>query len=380
MIPTNSNNPQNCDPISSNCVVWQGPDLACVDVCQGDSISDVVAALCTQLILLETLIGTGNTEFNIANINQSELTGSTATNLEELIQLMIDNIIINQGGQGTGTGTGDHGKHMDCDDVMACAVTGQPPCFLELTGFNNGESLFRWISAVSQELCDLQTSGSTTQAITTTLSTKVANLETQPTGEQNPMIYSSGVTPKGVLTPIATVVQALDSQFVTLRNSTGTPSNLTVGINTQPADLGQPVSSAGYSKALITSPTTAGDALYNMWLAVEDLRAATKDIQDNCCSTVQMQRMGGIRSFYANGTSCATALTAAATSSNCTDIWNTTGVQFDTTVRAYTDAYTATSSTELLNNRYYALCAGGPIAKYQRNAPHWTDVKSSCSE
>ena len=95
MIPTNSNNPNNCDPISSNCVVWQGPDLACVDVCQGDSISNVVAALCTQLILLETLIGTGNTEFNIANINQSELTGSTATNLEELIQLMIDNIIIN---------------------------------------------------------------------------------------------------------------------------------------------------------------------------------------------------------------------------------------------------------------------------------------------
>lgn len=251
--------------------------------------------------------------------------------------------------------------------------------FLELTGFANGESLSRWISAVSQELCDLQTSGSTTQAITTTLQTKVSALESAPTGEQNPMIYSSGVVTKGQLTPIATVVQALDSQFVTLRNTTGTPSNITTGINTEPADLGQPVSSAGYSKALKTAPTTAGDALYNMWLAVEDLRAATKDIQDNCCSTVQMQRMGGIRSFYANGDACATALTAAATATNCLDIWNTTGVQFDTSVRAYTDAYTATGSTELLNNRYYALCAGGPIAKYQRTAPFWTDVKNSCS-
>ena len=55
MIPTNSNSPNNCDPISSNCVIWQGPDLTCVDVCQGDTISNVVAALCTQLILLETL-------------------------------------------------------------------------------------------------------------------------------------------------------------------------------------------------------------------------------------------------------------------------------------------------------------------------------------
>ena len=376
MIPTNSNNPNNCDPISSNCVVWQGPDLACVDVCQGDSISDVVAALCTQLTLLETLIGTGNTEFNIANINQSELTGPTATNLEELIQLMIDNIIINQGGQGTGTG--EAGKHMDCADVMACSVTGMPACFEELVGFSNGESLQRWLSTVAQELCDLQTSGGTTQSVTTELAAKVANLETQPVGEMNPMIYSSGVVTKGRLTPIATVVQALDTQFVTLRNTTGDPSNITTGINNEPADLSQPVSSEGYSKALKTAPTTAGDAIYNMWLAVEDLRAATKNIQDNCCSTVQMQRMGGIYSFYANSDSCANALAAAGTASNCLDIWNTTGVQFDTSVRAYTDAYNATSSTELLNNRYYSLCAGGPIAKYQRSAPFWTDIVSSC--
>ena len=40
MIPTNSNNPNNCDPISSNCVVWQGPDLPCVEICTGDTISD----------------------------------------------------------------------------------------------------------------------------------------------------------------------------------------------------------------------------------------------------------------------------------------------------------------------------------------------------
>jgi hypothetical protein len=378
MIPTNSNSPNNCDPISSNCVIWQGPDLTCVDVCQGDTISNVVAALCTQLTLLETLIGSGNTEFNIANINQSELTGNTATNLEELIQLMIDNIIINQGG-GTGTGSGDHGKHFDCDDVFACAVTGQPPCFEELAGFNNGESLIRWISAVSQELCDLQTSGSTTQAVTTSLSTRVSSLETQPTGEQNPMLYSSGVVTKGQLTPIATVVQALDSQFITLRNTTGNPGNITLGINNQPADIGTPVSTEGYTKALRTSPNTAGDALYNIWLAVEDLRAATKDIQDNCCSSVQMTRMGGIRSFYANGDACATALTAAATATNCTDVWNSTGVQFDTTCRAYTDAYNATGSTELLNNRYYALCPGGPIAKYQRTVPYWTDVRNSCT-
>ena len=42
MIPTNSSISTNgCDNISSNCVVWQGPDIACIDLCSGDTISEV---------------------------------------------------------------------------------------------------------------------------------------------------------------------------------------------------------------------------------------------------------------------------------------------------------------------------------------------------
>ena len=94
MIPTNSNSTSTCDPISSNCVIWQGEDLTCVNVCQGDTISDVVSALCTQLTILQATDSSGVT-FDITDINQSTLSGTPATNLTELIQLMIDNIVIN---------------------------------------------------------------------------------------------------------------------------------------------------------------------------------------------------------------------------------------------------------------------------------------------
>ena len=52
MIPSTNGNsaPKGCNPISSNCVIWQGPDLPCIDLCTGDSISSVVAKLCQQLI------------------------------------------------------------------------------------------------------------------------------------------------------------------------------------------------------------------------------------------------------------------------------------------------------------------------------------------
>jgi hypothetical protein len=46
MIPSNSNlSKENCSSISSNCVIWQGPDIPCLNLCNGDSVSDVVYKL-----------------------------------------------------------------------------------------------------------------------------------------------------------------------------------------------------------------------------------------------------------------------------------------------------------------------------------------------
>ena len=49
MLPLSTGNTQGCKPISSNCVVWQGPDLNCINVCNGDTISivDVVTKIFT---------------------------------------------------------------------------------------------------------------------------------------------------------------------------------------------------------------------------------------------------------------------------------------------------------------------------------------------
>ena len=50
MQPIKSNlNKDNCSPVSSNCVIWQGPDLVCINLCTGDSISDVVYKLAVEI-------------------------------------------------------------------------------------------------------------------------------------------------------------------------------------------------------------------------------------------------------------------------------------------------------------------------------------------
>mgnify|MGYP003670327522 FL=1 len=48
MKPLNLDN-SPCSPISSNCVVWQGPDISCINLCTGDTVSDVVSAMAKEL-------------------------------------------------------------------------------------------------------------------------------------------------------------------------------------------------------------------------------------------------------------------------------------------------------------------------------------------
>lgn len=51
MISTNSssNSKNGCLTTTSECVVWQGPNIDCIDLCTGDTISTVIATLAQEL-------------------------------------------------------------------------------------------------------------------------------------------------------------------------------------------------------------------------------------------------------------------------------------------------------------------------------------------
>jgi hypothetical protein len=75
-----------CSPISSNCIVWQGPDIPCIKLCNGDTISDVVAALATELCNLLDSLDPGSYDLTCLT------TGRVPANTQELIQLLINKI------------------------------------------------------------------------------------------------------------------------------------------------------------------------------------------------------------------------------------------------------------------------------------------------
>tara|TARA_B100000963_G_scaffold351340_1_gene362798 strand:+ start:4909 stop:6063 length:1155 start_codon:yes stop_codon:yes gene_type:complete len=381
MIPTNANNPQHCDPISSNCVIWQGPDIECVNICNGDTISTVVASMANLLCQLQQSIA-GGLAFDITLVDQSNLVGPTATTLQQLIQLMIDNIILNQGTGGSPVSA----DALACSDVFKCKMT-IPACFQNLpnspasfstTGEGSIEDVLEYLMLND---CDSSTGISTNTSTINQVSARVTALENNPMGEPNPKLFSSGVVRTGVLTPIDVVVQQLDKQFVQLRNASGMPSNLASATSNQPL-LTTPVAGSGYKKTIKPTVSNLADSLHNVWTTIDDLRTAVKDIQDNCCNTVQLAIMGGVDKLYTTATACTASLTQAGARTGCTQVWNSTGIQFDVNCKAYTSPYNPSRNTELINGNWYALCGSGsgPTAQYSTTAPHWGAPQSAAGD
>ena len=80
-------NKENCTPTSSNCIIWQGPDIPCIKLCKGDSITDVLYNFATDYCDL------------LKELNPSKYDLSCLTNIKcppdtfrELIQLLIKRI------------------------------------------------------------------------------------------------------------------------------------------------------------------------------------------------------------------------------------------------------------------------------------------------
>lgn len=84
--PTNMKG-KGCATTTSNCVVWQGPDLCCIDLCHGDSVSEVIDALAKKICNI----------FELLDVNSYDLSCLITTecppaNFVELLQLLIEQV------------------------------------------------------------------------------------------------------------------------------------------------------------------------------------------------------------------------------------------------------------------------------------------------
>ena len=288
-----STNKESCSPISSNCVIWQGPNLPCINLCSGDSVSDVVYRLADELCKIKA-------NFNLTDVDLEciltvcQATPEPAKTIGNILNLIINKVCC----------LSDIVNSIDLngpDEVEVQLASCFKP-FLNPQGVplqSLPHSQYTYLIGV--KLCETITTVNTHTA-------QIAGLQSAVTTLQNAPIYTTpqistecltggGITP-GTPADIDAVLDELEKQYCLFTAAVGSVAdiNTTIAKECKAADgttLGNQPSlvnpsntmAAAYSGAngWVNAAANLAQSLRNMWITVCDLRGAVKLIQDNCC-------------------------------------------------------------------------------------------------
>lgn len=279
---------KGCNFTSSDCVIWQGPDIPCIKLCNGDSVSDVIHKLATELCkVLDTL---NISTYDISCLN---LTGCAPANFHDFLQALI-NLICNL--QDCCINNGSTPSQRNSADAFLTQQMPVNPLYYYTNEFGDEVTTMtgrQYVTTIGNETATI---GNRVSALETTVAehtVEINNLQTQvdniPTNNQ-PLIYPTCVLPN-IPTQLDVVVQALESQFCQLQSATGNPTQIFEAIMQQCVNLGgdQTLGGGGGNMASIpgwdNAMLTLSSAINNMWLTLCDIRSAVKNIQLNCCPT-----------------------------------------------------------------------------------------------
>lgn len=271
MKPLNLDN-SPCSPISSNCVIWGGPDLPCIKLCKGDTVSDVVAKLATELCnILDTL--------DIKNYDLScfNLTSCAPADFQALINFLIqricalENIPVPDNNNTSGSGC-----PTDCLVQVADCLAVTPNQVLNLVDY---------VNLIATRICNILTDITILQGAVTDLDIRVTALENAPVPTFTIPTVDTVCT-IGTLVPDTYEVQVITEEFLNIvwcsfYAATGTGSQISSAVATQcvfTTDLAlnvfysNPGQTMGAEYPTYTAPTTLASAINNIWLALCDVR------------------------------------------------------------------------------------------------------------
>ena len=289
MKPLNLDN-SPCSPISSNCVIWQGPAIPCIKLCTGDTVSDVVFQLATELC---TIID----QLNVSNYDLSCFASSACppADFQALIQYLINQICTSQGI------TVDTTKSVSgCPDCLIEVA----PCFVQ-SGVTTMQ-LIDYVKMIANKICSLVSEISAINASITNLEIRVTELENTPVPTLVLPSFTLGCTigtlGMGSTQFIDTVLeQFINDVWCPFYAATGTTSDLisavsAICINDTDSQLTTGTAFSTNSNWIQAgSYSTVADAINNLWVALCDVYqySQTLEVTVSDTSTVNLSVSSG---------------------------------------------------------------------------------------
>ena len=278
MPPISSNiNKETCSPISSNCIVWQGPDLKCIDVCTGQPLSETVYNVAMKVCELQSQLDLSDLDLKCI-IDICIACPQPQKTLAIVLQLIIDKVCDLQ----------------DIIDTLTTASTTSDPlvrmatCF-QYTDPSTGDLVkdlphTQYTKRIGVEVCNLANQITGILLDITNLQDQVDALDVRVTILENqtlPEVTLTCINPG--LQPMDDAIEAIEADYCSLKGVLGSNTDVAAIAGAEPTTL--PVMSLVNPATALwsTASANAAESLEKMWLAINDLRSAVKLIQDNCC-------------------------------------------------------------------------------------------------
>jgi hypothetical protein len=285
MKPLNLDN-SPCSPVSSNCVIWQGPNIDCIDLCTGDSISTVVYKLATELCTIMNQLDLSNLDLTCLKVGTNP-----PDTFSELIQLLINKIC--------NAGTGSTGPAAITDPCPTNCIVPIADCFK--SGTQTTMLLLDYVQMIGEKVCSLVDQIDTINNNITNIDKRVTILENKPDPEPYVLpsiLVDCTLDDANVIASnsykLDVVLQALVNDdnhgYCALLSSLGQPGNVTSAYQFQSTTVGNYIGTTGASPSLANcgtplqteytswtaTPLNLSDSFKNLWIAVSDIRRAHK--------------------------------------------------------------------------------------------------------
>ncbi|NBP01397.1 MAG: hypothetical protein EBU90_14890 [Proteobacteria bacterium] len=277
-VPIKSNNTQQgCNPISSNCVIWQGPDIPCIKMCTGDSVSDTIAKLATELCEI-----TSELDISLLDLSCFNPLYPTPQSFKDVMQIILDKICALENGTVDDGKTNTSGCPQDCEVQIAGCLQYQDYLGNNVTTL----PLKDYVILIGNKICTILSDITNLQNQIDNLDVRVEALENAPSGSGSLFNVTSDCISSGSI-PLDQYIPLLDQAFCELQTFVGpvtTFNTMTQNIcvtgfdSAYSPDAPGPV--LGAYPSWIGTPTTISQYMQNMWVTICDLRTAL----NACCN------------------------------------------------------------------------------------------------
>jgi hypothetical protein len=284
MPPIKSNQiKESCTSISSNCVVWQGPDLDCINVCTGESVSETIHSLATTLCEVKKDLDLSDVELQCI-IDTCASCPSPDKKLKTVLELII-------------------GKVCDLEELIVGGGTNEykePDISLSCLSYTdtNGDiistlSLSNAVKRVIFKLCQVVDEIAIINADIDLIDSRVTALEAKGSYVP-PTVTVTCIDGSTDQKDLDEAIDIISAELCDLKESLGpTITDISVASGKQCKDIstsqalsyanGVTMGGAYASEGWKSTVNSLADSFTNLWLTVCDIRSAVLAIQNNCC-------------------------------------------------------------------------------------------------